>query len=352
MANAKQLPSGKWRCTAFLGRDKDGKQIRRSFTAPTKREAETLAKECEAIEKSSMHIDSRDMTVYCAIDRYIAKKEKKTEKEDISPVTIVGYKSMRNNLYSDIGDIPVLKINDTIINEWIDTLFEDHSAKTCKNAWSLCRAALIEVLPRHVVIDWRVELPKISKAKVKVPLEKDILTLLKYFREKDYDMYLACLLSSFGTLRRSEICALTADDIDRDACIVSINKALVLKSGKEWALKGTKTEQSTREVVLPAFVINALPETGNIISINPSRVSDRFIKTLKKLDLRYFRFHDLRHYSASIMHELGASNEVIMKRGGWSNEYTLNQHYRGAMNEYDAAFTEKLNDHFEEKFAI
>ena len=37
MAKAKKLPSGKWRVQVFLGKDADGKQIRRSITAPTKK---------------------------------------------------------------------------------------------------------------------------------------------------------------------------------------------------------------------------------------------------------------------------------------------------------------------------
>ncbi len=242
-------------------------------------------------------------------------------------------------------------INDTILNEWIDSIEEDHKPKTVKNAWSLCRASLIDVLPRSTVIDWRIELPKATRTKVSVPLEADILTMLNYVREYDHDMYVACLLATCGTLRRSEICALTAEDIDRNTCVAHINKALVLNDKREWVLKGTKTELSTRDVVLPAAVIKALPEVGKIVSINPSRVSDRFFKYLKKLDL-HFRFHDLRHYSASIMHELGASDVVIQHRGGWSDCETLNKHYKGTMEEYEAKFTEKLNNHFEKRFAI
>ena len=210
---------------------------------------------------------------------------------------------------------------------------------------------MIEVLPRSTVIDWRIELPKITKAKVNVPLENDILTVLQYYRNRDFEMYRACLLAAFGTLRRSEICALTSDDIDRETNTVHINKALVMNDRKEWVLKDTKTEASTRDVVLPAFVINALPDSGKIFNSTPVALSDRFRRCIYKFEM-HFRFHDLRHYSASIMHELGASNETIMHRGGWSNDYTINQHYRGVMNEYDAAFTKKLNNHFEKKFAI
>jgi len=50
------------------------------------------------------------------------------------------------------------------------------------------------------------------------------------------------------------------------------------------------------------------------------------------------------------MHALGASNEIIMSRGGWSNDQTLNAHYRGTISEYEKDFTEKLNDHFTERF--
>ena len=352
MANAVKQANGKWKCTAFLGRDKQGKQIRKVFYGATKKEAENKAKECELVEKKSINaIDDRDITVINAIDRFIIKKEKEVDKGSLSPATVLGYKSMRKNLYNDIANIPVLKITDAILNEWIDSIEEEHSAKTCKNAWSLCRSSLIDVLPRHVVLDWRIELPKITREKVNVPLENDIHILLNYVRSYDYDMYMACLLAAFGTLRRSEICALDASDIDREECIVHINKALVMNDQRGWVLKTTKTELSKRDVKLPVFVINALPESGKIIGINPSRVSDRFAKYLRRLDL-HFRFHDLRHYSASIMHELGASDVVIQHRGGWSNNETLNKHYKGTMDEYESKFTEKLNNHFESRFAI
>ena len=353
MAKATKLPSGSWRCMAFLGKDKNGKAIRKSFTASSKKEAEALARQCELTEKKSISvIENKELTVMNAVDRYIAKKESESDKGKISPATVRGYRVIRDNLFDDIKDFPVLKLNESVLNEWIDTLAEDRKPKTCKNAWSLCRSSVIQILPRSTVIDWNIVLPKITKAKVNVPLEKDILTILNHYRDNDFEMYTACLLAAFGTLRRSEICALDAStDIDRDNCIVHINKALVLNAEKEWILKDTKTELSTRDVVLPKFVINALPESGKIYSGSPTSLSDRFRRCIQKFNMD-FCFHDLRHYSASIMHELGASNETIMHRGGWSNDYTLNQHYRGVMNEYDAKFTKKLNNHFEKKFAI
>ena len=45
MATAKILPSGQYRVRAYVGKDKNGKDIRKSFTAPTKKQAEYMAAE-------------------------------------------------------------------------------------------------------------------------------------------------------------------------------------------------------------------------------------------------------------------------------------------------------------------
>ena len=350
MAKAEKLPSGKWRCIAYIGKDKQGKRIRKSFTAPSKKEAEEMAKRCELREKRSAQYEDANMLVLDAIDRYIIKKSADVEKGKISPQTVIGYKSYRENLLADIAKVPVRKLTDTLINDWIYALEEDHSAKTIKNAYSLLRASMIEVLPRSTVIDWRIDLPALSKKKVHVPTESDLRTLLQHLKVTDYDLYIACLLAAFGTMRRSEIGALTADDVHDD--VISIDKAMVQDLDGKWIIKGTKTEMSTRDVIMPDFVINALPKDGPLVKIDPKTISNRFYKVLRRLDIETFRFHDLRHYSASIMHALGASNEIIMHRGGWSNDRALNDHYRGNMSEYDSAFTKKLNKHFSRKFVV
>lgn len=349
-----QLPSGKWRCTAYLGKDRNGKMIRKSFTANTKREAEDAAKRCEAIEKDSLRtLTDKDCTVKIAVEKYIKKKEKDVELKKISPSTIRGYKKIKENNIADIADIPCLKLDDRTLNKWIDTLNDDLAPKTVRNIWFLVRASLMDVLPRSRVIDFRIDLPSVPKQKVVVPTEEDIHKLLTYLKKEDYQFYCAVMLAALGTLRRSEICALTADDIDRENNTVSVNKALVedgINGG--YVLKNTKTELSERDVVLPSFVIDALPKDGKIIEALPAWVTEHFGHILRDLGIPHFRFHDLRHYSASIMHFLGAPNETIMHRGGWASDYCLNQHYRGNMSDYDREFTDKLNTHFESKFAL
>ena len=45
MAKARKLPSGNWRTKIYIGKDSDGKNIYKSFTAETKKESEYMAAE-------------------------------------------------------------------------------------------------------------------------------------------------------------------------------------------------------------------------------------------------------------------------------------------------------------------
>lgn len=68
---------------------------------------------------------------------------------------------------------------------------------------------------------------------------------------------------------------------------------------------------------------------------------------MKKLDIPHFRFHDLRHYSASIMHAIGVPDVYIMERGGWSSDKTLKKIYRNSLSDYQEKYTTKTNAYFE-----
>ena len=337
MATARKLPSGSYRCRVYVGK-KDGKNIYKSFTAPTKKEAELLALSyLNDIERENYQ-DSLSDTVGNIVSKYIRSKEK-----ILSQTTLRGYLSIQKNLMGEISNTKIKDLNSAITQVWIGNISIEHSPKTVKNAYGLLSAALDMFYPNKTL---KVQLPQKENKQLYVPTDTDIIQLISYFKEHDFDMYIACLLSAFGTLRRSELCALTADDIVGNSVI--INKALIKNLNKEWVLKSTKTTESTRIVDLPQFVIDALPKDGPLVKIDPARVSDRFIKTQKKLNNRTFRFHDLRHYSASVMHAIGVPDVYIMERGGWKSDTTLKKIYRGKMDDYQRKFTDHTNRHFED----
>ena len=96
MATAKKLPSGKWRCLSYIGKDENGKRQYKSFTAGSKKEAEFLAASYLLNKKQ----EESSMTIRKAVVEYIASKE-----NVLSPSTIEGYRNVERNRLSEIADI-------------------------------------------------------------------------------------------------------------------------------------------------------------------------------------------------------------------------------------------------------
>lgn len=71
MATAKKLPSGNYRIRIYDYQDANGNQHFKSFTAPTKKQAELLAAEY-AMSKNK--VTTADISVEKAIDIYINVK--------------------------------------------------------------------------------------------------------------------------------------------------------------------------------------------------------------------------------------------------------------------------------------
>lgn len=193
---------------------------------------------------------------------------------------------------------------------------------------------------------FKVKLPQKIIANNYVPSDGDIKKLIAYFAENNRDMLIAVYLAAFGTLRRSEICALTAEDVNGN--VIRINKSVVDDAQNHFVTKPTpKTLSSNRYIDMPEFVIKEFPTHGRLVNLSPQTISRRFRNAFEHLDIPRFRFHDLRHYSASIMHAIGVPDVYIMKRGGWQSDTTLKKIYRGSIEDYQKIFTESTLNHFE-----
>lgn len=335
MAKAKKLKSGSYRCLVYDYTDPEGKRHYKSFTAPTKKEAEFLAAQyaVEKKEKSSLP----EYTLKSAIENYCNLKS-----NVLSPATIREYRRMKDNYYRALGDVRLKDISSDVVQAWVNDFAIKHSPKTVSNAYGLI-STVIDIFADDIQL--KVTLPQKIQSSLYVPSDNDIKAILTYFGERDKDMELAIYLAAFGTLRRSEICALNADDVNGN--VISINKAMVRNDKKKWVVKTTKTVSSTRFVEMPEFVIEKIPVSGRMVNINPNQITSRFERAFPKLNINSFRFHDLRHYAASIMHAIGVPDQYIMQRGGWSSDRTLKAIYRGTIEEYTQKYTNMTLSHFD-----
>lgn len=354
MPTAKKLPSGSWRCQVFSHYEetlqKDGsikkKRIYKSFTVndPTKRGkkiCEQIAAEWALNKKgTAAPSDDQMLTVSQALLRYIDIK-----KNVLSPSTVGTYKNMAEVHYNAIADIRLCSLTSSAVQKWINDIAADKSPKTVSNIYGLLSAALRTFCPDKSI---RIQLPAKTIYRGYVPTDNDINKIIEYAAGNDKNMLVAISLGAFGTLRRSEICALDADDVDRDKCTIHVHRAMILNDQNEYVIKDTaKTKSSDRFIQLPEDVIRILPTAGRVVPYDPRSVTKRFLHIIDVCDVPRFRFHDLRHYSASVMHALGVPDVYIMHRGGWSSDHTLKQIYRGSMDDYEKKFTVLVNDHYQ-----
>lgn len=330
-----QLPSGSYRVQVLDYIDADGKRHYRSFTAPSKKLAQLAAAEWKA-NKGKLTVTPENLTVYDAVSRYMDVK-----RGVLSPSTMRGYVGMQKQYFQcALGFTALSDVSNKDIQLWISDLAAYLSPKTVRNAYGLLSATL-EMF--HPDFRLKVTLPQKQKSGLYCPNDEDVKKLLEHVAGTELE--LAVLLAAFGPLRRGEISALTDQDLSGN--FLTIRHSMVKGPDKEWLIKSPKTTDSERTIELPSFVAEKLQDRkGQLVRMNPDYITHRFGRVLKNLDIPHFRFHDLRHYAASIMHAIGVPDQYILQRGGWSSDGVMKSVYQNVIDLESKRQNQKINEHF------
>lgn len=348
MAIAKKLPSGSWRCLVYSHTEdilqSDGsvrkKRIYESFTnddpSPKgKRQCEKEAADWAA--KKDFSNKPGNMTFGEALDKYIQSRE-----NVLSVRTISNYKRIRKKDIQSIMDIPLRKIDQAIIQNIINEDAVIHSPKTVRDNHGLISAVLKQYRPDLAL---NTKLPKKVRPDIYVPSDSEIKRLMNYV--KNTEMELPILLAAFGPMRRGEICALRSENIFGNTVHVCENM-VIDSEHKKWIVKTPKSYSGDRYIDYPDYVaLKWQGIEGRIVKLTPDAISCRFSRILKNAELPHFRFHDLRHYSASVQHAIGIPDAYIMQRGGWGNDGVLKDVYRHVMDDREREMNQKANLYFE-----
>lgn len=346
MPTAKKLPSGSWRCQVFSHfeevRQADGstkkKRIYKSFTSDDpsragKKAAELAATQYAAEKKRPS--GSCKITFGEALDEYIENRT-----SVLSPRTIMDYKRIRNKDVQSLMGIRICDLTQDHIQAAINDDAMIHSPKTVRNNHGLISAVLKQYRPEFAL---NTSLPKKNRADLYIPSDDEVKKLMQCV--SGTDMELPVLLAAFGPMRRGEICALSSDDINGN--IVHVCRNMVYTENKEWIIKSPKSYAGDRYINYPSFVAKKWKgRKGMLVNLTPGAITARFNRILKLSGIPHFRFHDLRHYSASVQHAIGIPDAYIMQRGGWSSDGVLKTVYRHALSDKSSEMDDLANGYF------
>ncbi len=330
-----QLPSGNYRARVSIKRP-DGTYTTKSVTAATKTEVRRLA----SLLKDDT--PAGELLVVEACERFLNARE-------LSPTTERGYRSTLKQ-YIEKDKIAAMKLSalkTSTVQEWIARMPKGMSPKTKKNHLGFLTAVVGYFMEDK---RFRVKIRDTAPKELYTPTAQDIKAVLEV---ADPVLERAIRLGMFG-LRRGEICALEASDVDRKRCMVRISKALAKGPDNSWVVKEPKTKSSIRWVQLPQELIDLLPKKGRVVPASPDVITLRFVKAVQRAGVPHFRFHDLRAFFASISvsSAIGASELTVQKMGGWRTNNVLKMHYERSISDQEQKDTERIMDYYEKEIPV
>lgn len=255
-----------------------------------------------------------------AAQEYISSK-----KNVLSPATIREYNCILRNLPDDFKKTDITALDTLHVQKLVNDYSTDHSAKSVRNVYGFVRACIRLFYPS---MDICCTLPQKVHTSHYTPSQDDVKRILEEAKGTEY--YIPIFLATMS-LRNSEICALTLDDLDGNT--LTINKACV-RSDNGYVIKPTpKTDASNRVIVIPDDIADLIRQQGYVYKNYPQQIDKFLRRTQKKLNIPSFGIHRLRHFFASYAHDLGYSDAVIQSIGGWNTDNVMKTVYRHAMNE-------------------
>ena len=308
---AEKLPSGSYRCRVMVNGQK------KSFTAPTKREAEQDALEYK-IGILAEENEKPEITIRKAIDEYLTLKS-----GVLSPASVRGHRIKQRCYLQSIMDIPLSKLSVSAIQHAINT--EKCSPKTIRETWALIRPAL-----KRYGVSYDVSLPAVQSDEHAFLSAEEIPVFLK---EAEGSKYEIAFLLALHSLRVSEILGLRWENVDLEKQSITVRGATLFDENNKLVNKPTNKNRSSRRtipIMIPRLfqLLSDAERTSEFVVIaNPNSIRASANKICRKANLPEVGTHGLRHSFCSLAYKLGISEKVTMQLGGWSDYGTMRKIY-------------------------
>jgi integrase len=369
MAAISKRSDGRWQAIVDLPPDiKTGKRRRKWLYADTRPEVKRAANQLEERVASGNFVDPSKVTVegYLLqwLEDYCAHLEN---------TTVNGYKRyIKKHVKPFLGDIKIQALKPIDIQRFYNDEFEKkYSGTTILQIHRILNKAFKDALKNDLIERnpmEKVDAPSLGDFKPTIYNNKQFNNLMDTIAGTSDEM--PVLLAGILGLRRGEVFGLRWADINLKQGTISIRKSLVPVAG-ELELKNPKTKKSIRDISIPDDLIPILKKhrktSMKILSqvnqdnssnwqgnsfvcckpngemINPGSYSRQFKELLSNHNLPHIRFHDLRHFNATMMLKYGIDVKVAAERLGHSTPNITQITYQHVLKDIDVEAANKLN---------
>lgn len=372
-----------YRVTVSIGRDSNGKLIRKEFYGKSKKEAEDKRDKYLLDLKSGLNVDYQNAALGQLMHSWLFEVVRVSQ--DIKPSTFQRYEGIYRNYVkdTDIYSLKLSTLKSIQLQRYYNNLYTSgKSSNVIKNLnkllktflnYSIREGYLLRNPCDGITIPGKTES---KKKKIEVFSNKEIEILREGLKDHKLE---ALILLALGTgLRQGELLGLMWSDIDTKNRTLHVERTIKevniidANGNREYKtiIQTPKTKKSIRTVPFPKNLIPILEkhknrqklykikygelytksdfvfttETGkNIIARNMTKSYKRL---LKKLEIPYKKFHSLRHTYATKLFEREVPIKTVQELLGHSDISTTSNIYTHVMPEQKIKAIDKINNLF------
>lgn len=352
-----QMPNGNYKATITIGRGIDGKQKRRSVTAPTKKE---LLEKISMLRLDKTPAQAREMTFSELYEEY-----KREALRDKALSTQRGYTTLWNRIKDEVGGLKLSRLNANLINSLLLSFVKETGEPLANSTLIQNRRYLSAIFNFAIAKDYISRNPThgvlkgmkgTKRADLEIISDSDLERMLEDAKDRDKQffpnsdqihLYPFILFAVASGMRRGEILGLRKSCVDMETGKVDI-RAQVQYNTADLPLK---TKRAYRQIfvdlpVLELVMADSDPESDFVFSnrrthehISMATLGGTFLRFLNAYDNRpfpTFSIHNLRHYHATKLITAGIDIKSVSRRLGHSDIMTTLERYAHWLPEVDS----------------
>lgn len=374
---------GSWRLVYSMGFDTNGKRIKKTKTvkAPNKKEAEKLLAQFIVELEAGEYIAPEKMKFVYFVEEW----KTKYAESHLSPNTVTMFLlHLKNRIIPYFGEMKLDQIKALHVLSFLKSLEAPGLRKDGKEG--TLSSSTIEYNHRILknifnrAVEWQL-IKSSPMENIKKP--KRVQKETSVYDNNEAELLVACLakeqlmwrvmikIAITTGLRRGELLGLEWKHIDLDKGTIQV-KQTIAYANQKYIIKEPKTKNSIRTVTITESIIPEIKkyksvwnkdrlQTGDLWEggvyqflftswngkpLYPSSVGTWWRRFIKKHELKYIRFHDLRHTSATLLINSGVHAKIISTRLGHADIRTTMNIYGHSLQEAD----KEAANHFENLF--